>query len=343
MKKINFIVAIAIVFSSFFMYSQDVSGDVVEDVAKTQEVETAAKDSVTEEISTKEEVSTNEEISTGMKYEVNGRIFISDNINIKLIADESAVGVKGLYYSVNNGSYDLYNGEFGLSQEGTNLILYYAEDNIGNLSNVKASEFILDKTAPKVEMRFDRKPVKIGSKVIVGPTYKILMDARDNLSGVRSIEYSDDDGNFIKMSSELDIPYTESKSYSFGYRATDNVGNTSNVNYSDFILDNTAPEVDFVVTPAAFVKDDISYIGSNAKVVITAKDDLTSVKKIYYSVNDGEFLLYNKEAKLPLGSVLLKAKAIDEVGNESEVKEIKLEVIADAPNAELELIEKKVN
>ncbi len=116
--------------------------------------------------------------------------WVNHNVNITLTAFEEgspACGVKEINYRINNGAWITVPGSNAntlISEEGSNIIEYYAVDNSGNKETIKSIEVNIDKTKPVSNII--AKGIEGLSNWYVS-TVKIIINATDSLSGIKNL------------------------------------------------------------------------------------------------------------------------------------------------------------
>ncbi len=286
---------------------------------------TTSSNAVTEE---KEVVATE-----GLVYNDGSMDYVSPDIKFKIDAKDEGSGVKLVYVMVDDSQFGVYENPLAFFTDGKHMIAYKVEDNVGNVSPIKYYEFILDKTAPKVNLSSDKKVVKIKDISYVGSNVNFGIYAEDDFSGVKSIEYKLDDAAAAVYSKPF-APVIANGLHKITYKATDNVGNASQDQTYVFFMDLNAPKLEFSVD-SIYETNGNKYISSSAQIKIKATDAETAVANVTYTIDDGQAIDYQSPIKLKGGTHTIKAKAFDLVGNASDEVSITLIVDAIAPEAEL--------
>ncbi len=175
-------------------------------------------------------------------------------------------------------------------------------------------EFIVyaDGTAPRSKLIFSNNYITKQNKKFFGSDLQIQIVSKDNLSGVYSIYYSVDSSDFKKFTGPLS--FSEQKFYTLRYYAIDNVGNTEKIKTFEFYIDTSAPHTQLLIE-GLYVKNILS---PGAKINLDFADNLSGIKATYYSIDDGDTLLYRGPipvAFLPEGWHTLRYFSKDLVGN----------------------------
>jgi plastocyanin len=148
----------------------------------------------------------------------------------------------------------------------------------------------------------------------------VSLSAEDDSSGVESIEYSLDGGEYAPYTEPvvLDTPGT----YTLEHRATDVAGNTSAPETVQVVVvaadgqDTTAPTVTPEVTGE--LDDDGAYVGS-ATVNLTAVDAGTGVASVEYDLDGAGYAAYTDPVVVDTpGEHTVTYRATDNAGNVSE-------------------------
>lgn len=146
------------------------------------------------------------------------------------------------------------------------------------------------------------------------------LSAEDDDSGVESIEYAVDGGEYTPYSEP--VVFDEPGTYTLEHRATDVAGNVSEAGTVDLVVvaadgeDTTAPSVDAEVTGE--LDDDGAYVGS-ATVDITAQDAGSGVASVEYALDADEYAPYTEPVVVDVpGEHTVTYRATDNAGNVSE-------------------------
>ncbi|MCX7883196.1 MAG: hypothetical protein N2314_08250 [Brevinematales bacterium] len=273
--------------------------------------------------------------ATGSVVYNDGKVdYVGANAKFVISAEDKGSGVKAIYIMVDNSLSGKYGDPITFATEGKHTIGYRVEDNVGNLSAFKMYEVVVDLSAPETKIASDKKVVAIGDALYVGKNTLFTLVANDKYSGVKTVEYAIGDAAFGVYNGAFGLP-NQNGLYTIRYRATDNVGNVSEVKTYTVYLDLNAPKVEMTVDPAAFEKDGVKYVPAGARVSVSASDAETGVAEVLYSLDGAEYVAYNFPVVLTPGTHTLKVKAVDLVGNTSEEVSLTLVVDADEPTGSL--------
>jgi len=265
--------------------------------------------------------------NTYVNNKVKFELFDTDNIK-----DDS------IFYKVDEGQDQKYTEPFNIDEEGKHVIYYYSVDKMGNKEEVKALNVIVDKTAPEVTVVVTAPFSKTGDVIYASDkfNYKYSISAKDNISGVSSIEYSTEDTEAKEYVKPFEI--NAQKPVKIKVAAEDRVGNltqkyitkvldedgnvlTENLDDMKIVVDKTAPTVEIKADKEFFKKDETTNVASKEyKYTITAADTESGVKALYYRIDSkSEFILYTGEITFKTnGYHKIEAIARDKVGNTSK-------------------------
>ena len=244
---------------------------------------------------------------------------------VAVSATDQGSGVDRIEYALGDGAFQPYTAPVMVHEVGTHTIRYRATDKAGNTSPVKSAEFRV--VAPPTD---DTTPPATSATVTgkQGPggdyydTATVTITASDTGSGVNTIEYALDEGDFTKYTAPVTVnthgPHT------LRYRATDRAGNTSEAKSVTFSVvappstDTTPPET--AAKAEGTKNSDGNYLGS-AKVTLTATDAESGVAKTEYSLDGGPYLAYTTPVVVDrVGRHTLAHRATDKAGNTSSAR-----------------------
>lgn len=280
------------------------------------------------------------------EYEIVGMLnekFVSPDSKIRLTSEDKLIGVKTIYYKINNGTPKVYSSPIPVSWLGSQdgQLTFWAVDHLnnkeekkvigGNIPGTKEDsgnmfEFYVDKDAPKVVVDFEGQFSK-GKYTYVSKDTKLKVNANDDKSGVDKINYSI---NTKAVDQKYDnwIEFSEEGVAYIRINATDYVGNTSATVVKTVYVDSKAPTTKLaLLSPKHKVKDTL-FVTNNTKITLSSSDNASGVSKVYFSYANKQ----EKEYKEPFTlegekSATISYWAIDNVGNKEDIK--KLEVFID--------------
>ncbi|RDY71662.1 S-layer homology domain-containing protein, partial [Halobacillus trueperi] len=243
------------------------------------------------------------------------------NVTATLSATDEESGIKKVEYRINEGTWNEYKEAFEISQEGEVQLDYRSVDHAGNVEEVQTEIIKIDKTSP-VTTTSDI-PTKWGNEEI-----ELTLKAQDESSGVSSIEYKLNDGDWTAYDTHITI--SEEGKHVIEYRSTDQAGNQEEVRTVNVNHDFKAPE-----TSISSVSDE--WHDSNVEVTLSSSDGLSGVSKTEYRVNEEEWVNYDTSILLEEeGSNKVEFRSIDHAGNveATQSKVIKVDKTAPVTTAE---------
>ena len=263
----------------------------------------------------------------GNSFINNGKDYSSGRTQLKLTAVDNKADVKGIYYSLNNAEYKLYEKSVYLSLvSGALTIKSYAVDNVNNRTvasqqSTKNKVSYIDLSGPRLSYYFKGKVFKISDTAFVNKNTKIFLKAIDKESGLNLLNYKIDNGN----EKPYDKPFLISddnvhKVQMIGY---DNVNNTNTLTFNLF-GDNVGPEIfpRFSIVSLGkknFDGEMIDIYPAEVVLFLSATDQKVAIDNIFYSINGGHEKVYKSFiSNLKKGKAYyVKIKAVDLLGNVS--------------------------
>jgi len=266
--------------------------------------------------------------------------YINDKVQI-VLDDIDNIMTDSIFYRIDDGEERKYSGPFTINQEGNHVIYYYSIDKMGNREGMRAINVIVDTTPPETTLTITASFSAQGNQVYASDnfTYAYTINSKDAISGVASVNYSLNGGEYKPYLK----PFTYNSTTPVGLEiiSVDKVGNSTtkyttrildetgeviadNVANVKIIIDNTPPAVKIQPDRAFFVKDGRNIASKDYKYTITADDKESGVKGIYYRLdNSGEFLLYTGEIMFYTNGLhKIEAIAKDAVGNTSKIESL---------------------
>ena len=161
------------------------------------------------------------------------------------------------------------------------------------------------------------------------------ISAEDTVSGVKEVLYSVDNGEKIKYQGPVKLE--TSGFHSITYYGTDTADNTGVEQSYAVSVDDIKPTID-IVESLPFVKiGERLFARKGTKFKLVARDAESGVAKILYrKKTEDEFTAYVEDLSFDTtGEYVIQAKAIDNVGNESEIKELKFVYDVQSPKTKI--------
>jgi len=243
---------------------------------------------------------------------------------VTLGATDAGSGVDRVEYAIGDaGAWQPYTTPVVIDQVGSHKVRYRAVDKAGNVAAEKATEFTVvapptdDTTPPETSATLSGERNADGAYIDMAT---VTVTASDTGSGVNSIEYAVDSGDWQPYTAPVMVH--EPGTHKVGYRATDKAGNAAAEKNVEFTVvappaDDTTPPVTGV-TVEGTKNSDGAYVNS-AKVTVNATDEGGSgIAAIEYSLDGGPYLAYNAPVLVDrVGTHTVAYRASDKAGNTS--------------------------
>ncbi|MFK7952323.1 MAG: hypothetical protein AB8B73_05710 [Ekhidna sp.] len=243
-----------------------------------------------------------------------GKVAVGDG-KVTLVSEDALSGVQSIYYSIDKAPYQKYSMPFSLEEKEYN-IQYYAVDNVGNIEEVKEINLYLDKTAPATEMTVDGDL----SETVLSSRSTIKLDASDKSSEILKTYYSIDEGRKTTYVRPISLTTLSEGEHTISYFSEDILNNAEDKNTYTFFLDKSAPRVIDEIIGNTFISNGKEYYSGKTKLKLVSLDNKSGVKEVRYSVNGGEFKLYEDPFYLTQsGALSIELLAIDKVNNKARI------------------------
>lgn len=260
--------------------------------------------------------STTTEYSTGETFIKGGKTYTKGVVTITLKATDEASGVENIYYSLNGGSYNVYSTPISLQEEQEYALKYYAVDHVGNAETRKEKNIIIDLSPPITSLDITGDNFE---NVISGRS-EIILKAEDKGMGVDKLFFRIDNGEWRNYRSPLAGHAVSQGEHTMDYYAVDLTGHQETTQTYTFYVDKTPPVMVQELIGKSFFSGGKEYASGRNQIKITTFDNKAGVKEVFYSINNTDYVRYEKPFYLSdvRGNLLLKAYALDNVGNRTE-------------------------
>ncbi len=247
------------------------------------------------------------------------RKFFAPGLKISLFATDRLSGVQLLAYSINGQSFKTYDSSLEFTKQGKYKLSYYAVDNVGNVEKPKTFEFYIDNKPPETELEI----VGPHLRDAVSARTKLILRSQDSGVGVKSIYYSLDDLDTVVYRNVLNFSNMEEGRHSLVYYSVDLLGNKETVHKYNFFLDKTPPLILEDIIGNSYFVGNVQYLSGNSKLKLTAIDNYSGVKALYYSFDGKNWQLYKEPIPFPETNKIVKLVfyAVDSLGNKSSIDE----------------------
>ncbi len=236
-------------------------------------------------------------------------------------------------YKLDEGEYVRYSAPFSIYEEGPHSISYRAVDRAGNREFNQSFSVIVDNKAPEVELAPSQSFVEKDGRLFTSLNNTFTIRAVDRYSGIKSISYSINSEPIQTYKAGSVIKLSQSGSQVIKYKADDNLGNTTESGSVVVEVDNGVPIVQ--IRPSSSLKqvNGDRYARRSTSFNVIAKDDGAGVSQVMVRIDGAQEwqsyvspLSFETEADHSIA-----AKAIDAVGNESQIAIIRFKVDDNPP------------
>lgn len=189
---------------------------------------------------------------SGPTYTANGVLYVTKDTSILFKGEDDLAGTEHLYTNLLDANYAdvIKTGALSLAElpEGNGSASTYAVDYVGNISHPLITEFVIDNTAPAVEIELDIEPVLINNEQHVSPYAQFYISAADELSGVANVFVSVDGAEFAAFDTTNTLVIEEIGKHSLQVYAVDNLGNVSEITEMNFATDFKLPSAELFLS-----------------------------------------------------------------------------------------------
>lgn len=241
-------------------------------------------------------------------------IYIQGNALIELSAKDRDAGVQNIMYRVNGGNAVPYSQAFALEREGDYQIGVYSVDNLGNSEVEFTQHIVVDNTPPQTELSIngDRSGNNVSGRS------QLALHSSD-ANGVAAINYQIDSTAPARYRQPIKTASLSEGNHIIRWHATDRVGNQEIEQEFTFFVDKTPPVVFEEIVGNSYMVGNREYSSGRSQLRVAAVDNRAGVRNIFYSLNDKEFIPYERPVTLSeiLGTIRVKTYAVDSVNNRS--------------------------
>jgi hypothetical protein len=241
--------------------------------------------------------------------------YISPRTRVKVNAQDNMSGVSGIEYSIDGAAYKKYTEPFTLlPMDGKRSVSVRASDRKGNLSQIIRTYVFMDAKPPRCKYEISGPQLEKNGAVCITPETRILLSARDDASGVKSIQY--------QIGNEPPVDYSGSFNIDkeglmiIKYWGKDNVNNVTDAQSITILVDKTPPEI--VETFSVVGQGSPMKFPKSTSLFLAARDNSAGVNGIWYSINKASQEKYGGILKFEKpGNYTLDISSRDNVGNVS--------------------------
>lgn len=271
---------------------------------------------------------------------------VSRLTTLQLKTDDNLSGVDSVFIQLNDEKPVLYLkpitlGTLGKYSEAYNTITYWAIDKVGNREQRRQFTFTIDENGPKTKLSWQGSIFKTEAITYAHPSASFSLHADDEEVEIRSIWYAINKSEKKLFTKAVSVADLEKVRISFG--AEDVVGNQSPTSTLVMYVDKDAPLSRHHFEGNYLETDEGILLGANGQLILKAKDKISGVSHLKYSINDGKSSIYNKPLSFESsGTIIVRYFAIDHVGNQEEVHILSINYDQTPPEIDLSYSNKPI-
>lgn len=175
-------------------------------------------------------------------------------------------------------------------------------------------EIYADGRPPSTSIKFSGAPKYVSGKTYYGKGLTFDLTSRDGVSGVEGTHYALDANSYTDYSGSVSV--NKEGEHNLYYYAHDYVGNAESSKGRTFTVDVSSPKSSSEIVG---IKHNGNIIAPSTKFKLTINDNLSGVKRTYYSFDNGKNNYYGNQINtydLSDGEHTLYYYAVDNVKNE---------------------------
>jgi hypothetical protein len=267
-------------------------------------------------------------------------LFITSKTAFTLEAKDDSSMIDYIEWKPKNGDYRRFTQPIRISEEGATEIHYRSVDKAGNSETPKVLVVVVDNTAPRVSLIPSEQFFVLDGVPFTSKNNSYTIVAEDKQTGVQAVQYG--------INTEATKSYAEPIKLEKGganvikYSATDKSGNSSPESSLIISVDDVKPTVEIVPSLPLVDINGKAYAKRGNIIHVNAYDKESGVKKILIKLDaEAEFRPYIEAVNVEVqGEHILRAIAVDNVGNQSEVVELKFNVDLTPPSSMIQKSDK---
>lgn len=250
-------------------------------------------------------------------------------LNVDLTSVDTGAGLKEIRYRLNDSKLHSYTGPVRLEKTGFYTITYSGVDRVGNRETEKTLQFCIDNIAPQLRL-------SCPGSCKTGYPGKLHVIAEDSDSGLKSVQYSDDQKEWYDVNQKnREIIIERNGPVTVHLRAEDQAGNTAEKSFPVYV-DGQVPYVAIYPDPVPAGINGRLFVKGPLTVRMAARDDTDPSPEIHYSIN-GSTGIYSGPVHLTEQKTYrIEAYSEDRYGNRSEPRVLVLTVDSTPPKSEIQ-------
>ena len=225
---------------------------------------------------------------------------ISGRSKIILEAEDSGVGIKSVFYKIDEGPEKKYITPLRATylSQGEHKLIYYTSDKVNNNESENVFNFYIDKTPPNIVQEIIGKSFFAGGREYSSGRSQLKLTTFDNKAGVKDVFYSINNTEYKKYEKPVFLSNVTGNLVIKAY-AIDNVnnktesvekGSKTNVPYVDL----SGPSITHGFSGSTFILRDTVFISNTTKIYLKATDTESGISRIEYIVDDKEIKVFKE-------------------------------------------------
>jgi len=246
-------------------------------------------------------------------------VYAGEPLTLQFDASDALSGVENVYYSIDGAPYQALSQPLSIDQEKSFDLRYYAADHVGNVENPRQVRVVTDLSDPQTthEIKGDNY------ENIISARSEIRLQAEDQVTSVSQTWFSIDGSENRPYRTPLKGRDLSEGEHILTYYSVDKVNNSEEMRKFSFYVDKTPPRVMEELIGNSYTASDREYLSGRNKLKFISMDNKAGVKEIRYSINGGEFKVYDKPFNLTQsGNLRIETLAIDRVNNKKQTRKL---------------------
>ncbi len=264
-----------------------------------------------------------------------GENYGTSKVRFVLQSNDNLSGLDYIEYRVDGSEFRRYIAPLQLDKEGPHTIVYHGVDKAGNREVDQVYHVVTDNRAPDVSVLAAKAFVVKNGRTFSSPNNSFTLRISDDYSGVKSVVYGVNSDEMKAYQDEV-IKLTTPGSQLIQYAAEDNLGNKTQGSVL-IEVDGAKPTVEIIPGEALMPIGSKLYAKRRTGFRVEGMDAGSGVDQILVRVDGSqEWQNYNGVLYFDVEKEhSIEAKAIDAVGNESDVRKITFVVDDNPPTTDL--------
>ena len=246
-------------------------------------------------------------------------VYAGEPLTLQFNTSDGLSGVENVYYSMDGAPYQALQQPIKIDREKSFVLRYYAVDHVGNAEKPRQVSVVTDLSNPQTTHQIEGDQYE---NIISGRS-EIHIQAEDEVTGVHQTWFTIDGSEARPYRAPIRGKDLSEGEHMITYYSVDKVNNSEEMQKFSFYVDKTPPRVMEELIGNTFTASDKEYFSGRNKLKFISMDNKAGVKEIRYSVNGGEFKVYEKPFSLSQsGNLSIQTLAIDRVNNKKQTRKL---------------------